>query len=130
MTVLMMGLFIVPVDPTRPHHRIGLTTNAEPGFTSNDVSAGIRLARTGSEMKLKISTRSLKFLAVRASSEPNVPPNNIGAALSTPVSCGLPSPDALPTQTPTTYLEFVQIAQASRLPKLVPVFQANSNDES
>ena len=50
--------------------------------------------------------------------------NSNGAAAPIPVSPGRPSPSALPTQTATTYLGVRPIAQPSRLPKLVPVFQA------
>lgn len=55
--------------------------------------------------------------------------NNIGAATVTPVSPGLPSPSAFPAQTPITYSGVVPTAQASRNPKLVPVFQARLGEE-
>ncbi len=48
----------------------------------------------------------------------------MGAAISTPSKPGLPSPSALPTHTPTAYRGVTPAAQASRNPKLVPVFQA------
>ena len=43
-----------------------------------------------------------------------------------PDSPGRPSPSALPVQTATTKSGVVPMAQASRYPKLVPVFHATS----
>src|SRR5664280_1596447 len=54
---------------------------------------------------------------------------SMGAAAVTPVSPGLPSPSALPAHTPMTYSGVVPTAQASRKPKLVPVFQARLGDD-
>ncbi len=56
--------------------------------------------------------------------------NKMGAAVCTPTKPGLPSPSALPTQTPTTKSLVAPIAQASLNPKLVPVFHAICLEES
>src|SRR6185437_16666862 len=55
--------------------------------------------------------------------------NMIGAEVCTPISPALPSPSVLPVHTATTYFGVMPIAQASRKPKLVPVFQAICCDE-
>jgi hypothetical protein len=48
----------------------------------------------------------------------------IGPAQLAPEIAGFPSPVKFPTHTPIVHCGFTPIAQASRCPKLVPVFQA------